>query len=48
VNIGTFALGRDASGAVSVISVDESPNLEAAVTEIRTLKNIRGASIVRL
>jgi D-3-phosphoglycerate dehydrogenase / 2-oxoglutarate reductase len=48
VNIGTFALGRDKSGAVSVISVDESPNLEAAVAEIRTLKNIRGASIVRL
>ena len=48
VNIGTFALGRDASGAVSVISVDESPNLEAAVAEIGTLKKIREACLVRL
>jgi len=48
VNIGTFALGRDASGAVSVISVDESPNLDKAVAEVGTLKNVREASVVRL
>jgi len=48
VNIGTFALGRDTSGAVSVISVDESPNLDAAVAAAGKLKNVREASIVRL
>ena len=48
VNIGTFALGRDGSGAVSVISVDESPNLDKAVAEVGTLKNVREASVVRL
>ena len=48
VNIGTFALGRDSSGAVSVISVDQTGNLDAAVAEIAKLKNVREASVVRL
>jgi D-3-phosphoglycerate dehydrogenase len=48
VNIATFALGRDESGAVSVISVDETPNLEAALADIAKLKNVREASAVRL
>ncbi len=48
VNIGTFALGRNSSGAVSVISVDQSENLDAAVAEIARLRNVREASVVRL
>ena len=48
VNIATFALGRDDSGAVSVISVDETTNLDAALADIGKLKNVREASAVRL
>lgn len=48
VNIGSFALGRSEGGAVGVISVDDSPAVDAAVEEIRNLKAIREAVAVRL
>jgi D-3-phosphoglycerate dehydrogenase len=52
VNIATFALGRSDAGAVGVVNVDEdgqSPQaLEDAVREIRNVKAIREAWIVRL
>ncbi len=48
VNIGSFALGRNERGAVGVISVDETPNLETAVAEVRKLSAIREALVVRL
>jgi D-3-phosphoglycerate dehydrogenase / 2-oxoglutarate reductase len=52
VNIATFALGRSDAGAVGVVNVDEdgqSPEaLDAAVREIRNVKAIREAWIVRL
>jgi D-3-phosphoglycerate dehydrogenase len=48
VNIGSFALGRDERGAVGVISVDEAPGLDAAVAEVRSLKAVREAVVVRL
>ena len=52
VNIANFALGRGESGAVGVVNVDEdgaSPeSLDAAVREIRNVKAIREAWIVRL
>jgi len=48
INIASFALGRDSSGAVGVISVDAGTGLEEAVSEIAKLKNVREASVVRL
>jgi len=48
VNIGSFALGRDERGAVGVISVDPTADLEAAVAELRELKAVREAVVVRL
>jgi D-3-phosphoglycerate dehydrogenase / 2-oxoglutarate reductase len=48
VNIGSFALGRQESGAVGVISVDEADTLNAAVDEIRKSKAVREALVVRL
>jgi len=48
VNIGSFALGRDASGAVAVISVDETTGLDAAVNDMRELPNVREAVAVAL
>jgi D-3-phosphoglycerate dehydrogenase len=48
VNIGSFALGRDESGAVGVISVDEAPDLAGAVKDIRASKAVREALVVRL
>jgi D-3-phosphoglycerate dehydrogenase len=48
VNIGSFALGRDERGAVSVISVDATPDLDAALTEVRNLSAVREAVVVRL
>ena len=48
VNIGSFALGRQSSGAVGVISVDETTRLDGAVEEIRRLKAVREALVVRL
>ena len=48
VNIGSFALGRDTSGAVGVISVDEGDGLAAAVKDVRSSKAVREALIVRL
>lgn len=48
VNIGSFALGRDERGAVSVISVDATPDLEAALAEVRNLSAVREAVVVRL
>jgi D-3-phosphoglycerate dehydrogenase len=52
VNIASFALGRDATGAVGVVNVDDEGSLpkalDAAVAEIRKVPAIRDAWIVRL
>jgi D-3-phosphoglycerate dehydrogenase / 2-oxoglutarate reductase len=52
VNIANFALGRDQSGAIGVVNVDEDPArrgaLEAAVVELRKVAAIREAWVVRL
>jgi D-3-phosphoglycerate dehydrogenase len=52
VNIANFALGRDERRAVGVVNVDEdagSPGaLDAAIGEIRRVRAIREASVVRL
>ena len=52
VNIANFALGRDDTGAIGVVNVDEdavAPRaLEGAVEEIRRVPAIREACIVRL
>jgi D-3-phosphoglycerate dehydrogenase len=48
VNIGSFALGRDASGAVGVISVDGSDGLTEAVKDVRGSKAVREAVVVHL
>ena len=48
VNIASFSLGRDERGAVSVLGVDESANLESAVAEVRKLDAVREAVVVRL
>ena len=52
VNIANFALGRNTSGAIGVVTVDEDPDatsvLEAAVVEIRRVPAIREASVIRL
>jgi D-3-phosphoglycerate dehydrogenase len=48
INIGSFALGRDTSGAVGVISVDEGNGLDAAVKDVRASKAVREALVVRL
>ncbi|MEO6237801.1 MAG: phosphoglycerate dehydrogenase [Vicinamibacterales bacterium] len=48
VNIGSFALGRDAAGAVGVISVDEEGGLDAALNDLRSSKAVREALVVRL
>jgi hypothetical protein len=48
VNIGSFALGRDKTGAVGVISVDEVSGLEPAVREMRSLPAVREAAVIRL
>jgi D-3-phosphoglycerate dehydrogenase len=51
VNIASFALGRDAAGAVGVVNVDESslPDaLDGAVADIRGVAAVRDAWVVRL
>ena len=48
VNIASFALGRDQSGAVGVITVDESPALGAAVKDLRGLPAVTEAVTVHL
>lgn len=48
VNIGSFALGRDQRGAVGVISVDPTADLDAAVAELRKLSAVSEAVVVRL
>jgi D-3-phosphoglycerate dehydrogenase / 2-oxoglutarate reductase len=52
VNIANFALGRNETGAVGVVNVDEDGGgpeaLDAAVREIRRVAAIREACIVRL
>jgi D-3-phosphoglycerate dehydrogenase / 2-oxoglutarate reductase len=53
VNIGSFSLGRDAGGAVGVISVDRRegsrPPVEGAVLDrVRALRGIRDARLVRI
>jgi D-3-phosphoglycerate dehydrogenase len=51
VNIGTFALGRDGDRAVGVVIVDEPPDKpvpEVVLDELRRLKTIREARLVRV
>jgi D-3-phosphoglycerate dehydrogenase len=48
VNIASFALGRNMTGAVGVISVDTSVGLDEAVAAIGKLPAVREASVVRL
>jgi D-3-phosphoglycerate dehydrogenase / 2-oxoglutarate reductase len=48
VNIASFALGRDKSGAVGVITVDEGKGLADAVKDVRASKAVREAVVVRL
>ena len=50
VNIGSFALGRNEHGAVGVITVDatDDQSLAGAVDDIRKLKPVREAALVRL
>jgi D-3-phosphoglycerate dehydrogenase len=52
VNIGNFALGRNETGAVGVVNVDEHAvepaRLDAAVDEIRRVPAVRDVRIVRL
>ncbi len=51
VNIGTFALGRDASGAIGVVSVDERTAGqidEAILSEIASVAAVKEARVVRV
>jgi D-3-phosphoglycerate dehydrogenase / 2-oxoglutarate reductase len=48
VNIASFALGRNESGAAGVISVDATSGLDEAVREMRGLAPVREAVVVRL
>jgi D-3-phosphoglycerate dehydrogenase len=51
VNIATFALGRDGDRAVGVVIVDEPPDKpvpEVVLDELRRLKTIREARLVRV
>jgi D-3-phosphoglycerate dehydrogenase len=48
VNIASFALGRNDSGAAGVISVDTAGALDEAVREVRGLPPVREAVVVRL
>src|SRR3954453_22719040 len=51
VNIANFALGRNASGAVGVVNVDEEPGgraMDAAVEELRRIAAVREVFLVRL
>jgi D-3-phosphoglycerate dehydrogenase len=52
VNIANFALGRNESGAIGVVNLDEDeaarPRLDAALEELRKIPAVREAFIVRL
>ena len=51
INIASFALGRDASGAVGVVALDsaaDAPPLLAAVQEIRALPAVRSARLATI
>jgi D-3-phosphoglycerate dehydrogenase len=52
VNIANFALGRGDQGAVGVVNVDEDSDgprpLDTAITEIRRIRAVRQAWVVRL
>jgi hypothetical protein len=48
VNIASFALGRNDSGAAGVISVDSTSGLDDAVAEMRRLPAVREAVVVKL
>jgi D-3-phosphoglycerate dehydrogenase len=50
VNIGNFALGRNADGAMSVITLDDPPDREMgpALAEVRAVANVKDAWFVRL
>jgi len=52
VNIANFALGRNESGAIGVVNLDEDeaarPRLDAALEELRKIPAVREAFVVRL
>jgi D-3-phosphoglycerate dehydrogenase len=51
VNIANFALGRNTSGAVGVVNVDEEPGapaMDAAVEELRRIPAVREVFLVRI
>ncbi|MGC4084202.1 MAG: ACT domain-containing protein [Vicinamibacterales bacterium] len=52
VNIANFALGRNETGAIGIVNVDESSTqanaVAAAVDEIRKIGAVRDAWLVRL
>jgi D-3-phosphoglycerate dehydrogenase len=52
VNIANFALGRNETGAVGIVNVDEDKsapqNLDAALSEIRQVEAVRDVWVVRL
>jgi D-3-phosphoglycerate dehydrogenase len=49
VNIATFALGRESDRAIGVVIVDESsPIQEVVLNELRQVKEIREARLVRI
>jgi D-3-phosphoglycerate dehydrogenase len=49
VNIATFALGREGKNAVGVVIVDEtSPIPDAVLQELRSVKAVREARVVRV
>jgi D-3-phosphoglycerate dehydrogenase / 2-oxoglutarate reductase len=52
VNIANFALGRNASGAIGVVNVDEDPAapraLDAALNELRRIAAVRQVFLVRI
>jgi len=52
VNIANFALGRNASGAIGVVNLDEDPGgrpaLDAALEELRKIPAVREVFLVRI
>ena len=49
MNIANFALGREGRNAIGVVIVDEtSPIPDAVLTDLRKVKAIREARIVRV
>jgi hypothetical protein len=49
VNIANFALGREAGGALGVVSVDEAERVTPEVlAELRAIPAVRSAEVVQL